>query len=409
MAVIFQLMLVICMSGCERKTTEYQESMGIETYAASDQDHKDDQDAFAKGYNLPILQGDIDQAKKETEELLDCIESMYRPYLDDETLIPEDVQEKMADVLANKRYLLRADGIYSNIKNEELLERFLADAKNGKQGSVVLYKLRTRAAVARYEYSFDGLDMYVFESGMEIKPNGSRCQTYCSYTRIKTWRYTDAGWFCYELCVPEYPEVSEMVDGSVLIRVKPISEENKSAGEKYVLDIGYQGNNILCSSWDIDSLDTLDYAGMYEYLYVMDTGERFSLNEDAEGIAADEFERLIMKYIPVSQEIIRENTAFNKENGEYYWTGLGCMNYAPTCFDTSVPEVVDIKENDDGTTTLTVNAVCEMVMNDEAIITHELTIKEDADGSFKYMGNKILDDGINRIPDYQYRIRVSDD
>ena len=55
------------------------------------------------------------------------------------------------------------------------------------------------------------------------------------------------------------------------------------------------------------------------------------------------------------------------------------------------------------------NAVCEMVMNDEAIITHELTIKEDADGGFKYMGNKILDDGINRIPDYQYRIRVSDD
>ena len=87
-------MLVICLSGCERKTTEYQESMGIETYAASDQDHKDDQNAFAKGYNLPILQGDIDQAKKETEELLDCIESMYRPYLDDETLIPEDVQEK---------------------------------------------------------------------------------------------------------------------------------------------------------------------------------------------------------------------------------------------------------------------------------------------------------------------------
>ena len=94
LAVIFQLMLVICLSGCERKTTEYQESMGIETYAASDQDHKDDQNAFAKGYNLPILQGDIDQAKKETEELLDCIESMYRPYLDDETLIPEDVQEK---------------------------------------------------------------------------------------------------------------------------------------------------------------------------------------------------------------------------------------------------------------------------------------------------------------------------
>ena len=49
-----------------------------------------------------------------------------------------------------------------------------------------------------------------------------------------------------------------------------------------------------------------------------------------------------------------------------------------------------IKENDDGMTTLTVNAVCEMVMNDEAIITHELTIKEDADGGFKYMIEMIL-------------------
>ena len=38
-----------------------------------------------------------------------------------------------------------------------------------------------------------------------------------------------------------------------------------------------------------------------------------------------------------------------------------------------------------------------MVLNDEAVITHELTIKENADGSFMYMGNKILDDGIKKF------------
>ena len=115
-----------------------------------------------------------------------------------------------------------------------------------------------------------------------------------------------------------------------------------------------------------------------------------------------------MKYIPASREIIRQNAAFNEEKGEYYWARLGCMNYAPSYFGTSYPEVIDIKENDDETITLTVNAVCEMVLNNEAIIMHELTIKENADGSFMYMGNKILDDGINRITDYQYRIKVSD-
>ena len=44
--------------------------------------------------------------------------------------------------------------------------------------------------------------------------------------------------------------------------------------------------------------------------------------------------------------------------------------------------------------------------NDEAIIIHELTIKENEDGSFMYMGNKILNDGIDHIPDYQYRIHL---
>ena len=41
---------------------------------------------------------------------------------------------------------------------------------------------------------------------------------------------------------------------------------------------------------------------------------------------------------------------------------------------------------------------------DDAVITHELTVKFADDGSFQYLGNIILDDGIKNIPDYQYRI-----
>ena len=80
------------------------------------------------------------------------------------------------------------------------------------------------------------------------------------------------------------------------------------------------------------------------------------------------------------------------------------MNYTPTFFGTSMPEVTDIKKNEDGTVTLTVDAVCEMVLCDDDVITHELTVKFYKDGSFKYLSNKILNGGINDIPDYQYRI-----
>ena len=54
-------------------------------------------------------------------------------------------------------------------------------------------------------------------------------------------------------------------------------------------------------------------------------------------------------------------------NQTYLWERLGCFNYAPTFFGTSLPEVVNIKENDDGTVTLTVDAVCDMVICDDAV------------------------------------------
>lgn len=59
----------------------------------------------------------------------------------------------------------------------------------------------------------------------------------------------------------------------------------------------------------------------------------------------------------------------------YAWAPLGCGNYAPNFFGTSVPEVVEVRENPDGTVTLTVNAVCDMVICDDALITHDLTVK----------------------------------
>lgn len=69
-----------------------------------------------------------------------------------------------------------------------------------------------------------------------------------------------------------------------------------------------------------------------------------------------------------------------------------------------MPEVIGIRENEDGTVTLTVEAVCEMVVCDDEVITHELTVRFLEDGSFQYLGNRILKDGIENIPDYQYRI-----
>lgn len=194
------------------------------------------------------------------------------------------------------------------------------------------------------------------------------------------------------------------MDGSCLIRIKPMTEKQREMSERCVRGLGYQGNNILCSNWDADHMEELDFNGMYEYLYVMKNGNKFNSEDHPNGIPKEEFESLIMEYLPITAEQIREYAAFDEEKQTYFWERLGCFNYAPTFFGTSLPEVVDIKENEDGTVTLTVEAVCDMVICDDAVITHELTVRFAQDGSFQYLGNKILDDGIHDIPEYQYRI-----
>lgn len=227
---------------------------------------------------------------------------------------------------------------------------------------------------------------------------------YRSYTRMKEWRYTEKGWFAYELCVPEPPEVSEIVDGSCMIRVKPLDAECIELSKKCVLPLGYQGNNLLCSNWDREHLEGLDYNGLYEYLYQMKYQKRFVMEEGKNGIPAEEFEQLMSEYLPVTAEQLRNIATFDAEKQEYVWAKLGCGNYAPTHFGTSLPEVIKVEEHQDGALTLTVEAVCDMVISNDAVITHELTVKFREDGSFQYLGNKILEDGIHQIPQYQYRI-----
>ena len=61
--------------------------------------------------------------------------------------------------------------------------------------------------------------------------------------RTKSWRYTEAGWFFATNCAFRNIRKSrEIVDGSVLIRVKPMSEENRQASRNMFWASDIKGN-----------------------------------------------------------------------------------------------------------------------------------------------------------------------
>lgn len=363
---------------------------------------------WEKGYGLPVDEQEEKEAENDCRAMMEHIYEIYKEadkgtasnvVLTDETIL--ELQKKLMET----GYPVATLVTYSNMGNYESVDFFLEDCTAGKSGSVVIYEIHDDGGIGRMKFIFDGTDMYVVSARSVWNENGKSGISYISYTKLKEWKYTDKGWFCYELCVPEPPEVSEIVDGSCLIRVKPMTEEQREMSERLVRGLGYQGQNILCSNWNAENMSELDYNGMFEYLYAMKYGDKFNSEDYPDGIPKEEFESLIMEYLPITAKQIREYAAFDEENQTYLWESLGCFNYAPTFFGTSLPEVVNIKENDDGTVTLTVEAVCDMVICDDAVITHELTVRFAEDGSFQYLENEILNDGIQDIPNYQYRIR----
>jgi len=410
---VFLIGCFVCACGKEKSVVGETLAEDTEEVSPTEETKSAEEEAaeqWEKGYGLPVDEQEEKEAANDCKKMMELIFDIYKDadkgtasnvVLNDETVL--EMQKRLMETGCPVSTLVT----YSNMENYESVDRFLEECTDGKSGSVVIYEIHGDGGIGRMKFIFDGTEMYVVSAGGIWNDNNKPGMSYISYTRIKEWKYTEKGWFGYELCVPEPPEVSEIMDGSCLIRIKPMTEEQREMSERCVQGLGYQGQNLLCSNWNAENMSELDYNGMFEYLYGMKYGEKFNSEDYPNGIPREEFESLIMEYLPITAEQIREYAAFDEENQTYLWERLGCFNYAPTFFGTSLPEVVniDIKENEDGTVTLTVDAVCDMVICDDAVITHELTVKFADDGSLQYLGNEILNDGIMHIPDYQYRIR----
>ena len=411
--ILFVMTLCVFCCSCSQKTNDVKKTSSQhekKLKSVPNNNTKEDvisEEDLEKGYDLPVSAQENEEATRDSMQIMSGLEHIYRNadkgdslnvVLDNKSIC------KMIKKIKQQGYSVTVSEDYSNMENYKRFSSFLAKAQKKQKGSGVIYEVHSEGSIGREKFIYDGKDMFLLASNASWDDNGKPIITFVSYTRIKKWRYSRKGWFCYELCVPEYPEVTEMVDGSCLIRIKPMSDNKRKLSRKCVCGLAYQGNNILCSNWDQEHMQKIDYNGLYEYLYAMKYKKKFNGKKYPSGIPKDQFEQLIMEYLPVSREDIEKYASYNEKKKTYDWMRLGCFNYAPNFFGTSIPEVTKIKHNSNGTVTLTVDAVCEMVLCNEAVITHELTVKFNKDGSFRYLGNKILNGGIKKIPEYQYRI-----
>ena len=210
--------------------------------------HTEKQKVAEEVWEPPV---EIENSEAETEEAENAetsTESAYWfiPQASDDLLTEEEKEQLQSTVLSAAESVRE---IYKDI--------VIADALSYSSGISEFTKEQRKAVVEQLGRNGLVTDMYVVSAKGIWNADNKPGISYISYTRLKEWKYTDKGWFCYELCVPEPPEVSEIVDGSSVIRIKPMTEEQREMSERLVLGLGYQGQNLLCSNWNTENMEPM--------------------------------------------------------------------------------------------------------------------------------------------------------
>ena len=308
-------------------------------------------------------------------------------------------------ILAGEGNIVLGENDHAGMDNYDKMEAFLEKAESGESCGAEVYEIHEDGGYSKYSFGFDGRNMSVEISIVTWDSQGPISTGNYQY-EIESWFYTEKGWFSYVLDVPEPPEVSEVIQDKVMMRVRPMDERCREFTEKWLVPIGYQRNNMFSTEWDRNHMENLDFNALYESFYYLFYGEFFDSEDFPEGIPAENFEDIMLRYLPVSREKLREYGTYNEETGRYGCANLGCGNYSLAAFWTSLPETADIRENGDGTWTVTVDAVCEREGTD-CILSHELTVDFPEDGRIRFLGNHLIGDGADRIPLYRYRVGAS--
>lgn len=113
-------------------------------------------------------------------------------------------------------------------------------------------------------------------------------------------------------------------------------------------------------------------------------------------VPSAQFEEVARAFFNISPAKLRSLSDFSSKDTCYYMCGYqtSYYNVVPRLPE---PEVVDFRYNDDGTLTLTVDAVFPWYGTDKAF-THETTVRDTATG-FQYVSNLVYESEDNIFPE----------
>ena len=214
---------------------------------------------------------------------------------------------------------------------------------------------------------------------------------------VDDWRYTEEGYLMFSgVWISEDMYILTMsgVEENKAFRVQPLGKRCRELNRQYLMSIGYAQNNMFLVEWNEDYLEELNFYDLYDIFYRRIYGHAVPYSSDDNlnigavyHIPRDNFENVITQFISIDSSKLQTLTDYDAEHGTYEYRPRGFyeMEYPEYPY----PEVVDFKENGDGTITLMVNVVYPEGGSSK-FYSHEVVVRPLEKDGVQYVSNHIM-------------------
>lgn len=332
----------------------------------------------------------------ETERMESILGDIYKEAADADTLGSLDTVRRMVARLGENGYVAVDGGNQVDMTGAEQALAF-CKAVDEKENAEITIIVITGLGLRKFDLKTEDGKVDVVREYYQYDRTGKlQNRSTVSYP-ADYWQYTEEGYLCFEgsyfsdenfvLTLRDTPE-------HTMLRVLPLDEKCRELNRKYILPVGYEQNNLFLCNWSEENTGDLDFYDLFDRLYPMVKKQPVPYPADGNsGIGAvyqipgNIFENVIGAYFPVSLETLRSKTEYLSELDVYEYRPRGF--YEAEYPNIAYPEVVDYRENEDGTITLHVNGVYPNG-NMSREFSHITVIRPFRDDSFQYVSNEII-------------------
>lgn len=263
----------------------------------------------------------------------------------------------------------------TNMQNPEGIEMFYADYLNDQDSMVTVFEVQRDGLIGAVTFIYRKEQLQTYYIGVRWKEGGMPEIQGTSVSNVAEIKLTEKGYFIYA-----YEYVVAHASLRQYWRVETLSEDCRKLTEKYISGLSYVNYNVLVINWDSSNVEDILIPCMFEDIYRIYTGENLKTEEWK--IPAEEYERIMTTYFPVSVEQLREHCGYDEDSNNYEYEMIYASPYPP------FGEVVDYTKNADGTLTLIVDGVWPDYNSDLAF-RNTVVVQPFEDGTFKYLSNSI--------------------